>query len=137
MLKRWGKKRREKGASTVEFALTLPVFFLLTVGSIDFGRAIWLDHQLDSLARDAARFASVRSRNSSRPTSTGEIDTFIRQKSLAMFDEHLDVNTRWTPSNSPGATVEISLAYRCEPVLGLLPIAPTTLQGDARMVVSI
>jgi Flp pilus assembly protein TadG len=136
MLKVWSKKRREKGAGSVEFALALPVFFLLSVGAIDFGRAIWLDHELDSLARDAARFASVRSRNSALPTSTTEIDGFIRRKALAMFDEHLDINTRWTPSNSPGATVEVTLNYRYEPVLGLLPIGPTTLQGDARMIVS-
>jgi Flp pilus assembly protein TadG len=135
-MKRWSKKDRQKGAGSVEFALAMPILFLLSVGAVDFGRAIWLDHELDSLARDAARFASVRSVRSDYPTSKSEINNFIRQKSFAMFPDHLEVDTQWMPSNSPGATVAVTLNYRYEPVLGLLPITPTILQGDARMVVS-
>lgn len=47
------------GTAIVEAALALPVFLLLVLGMLDFGRAIYLQNALGSAARDAARFASV------------------------------------------------------------------------------
>jgi Flp pilus assembly protein TadG len=130
------KRSRERGTGVVEFALVVPIFVLLSVGAVDFGRALWLDHELDSIARDAVRYASVRSDDSDVPTSVSDMNRFIRSKTITMFDEHLDINTRWIPSNMPGNAVEVTLAYQYEPILALLPIQTSKLQGTARMIVS-
>jgi Flp pilus assembly protein TadG len=58
-------RRDERGTAIVELALTLPIFLLLTLGAIDFGRAVYVQTILGNAARDAARFASVDPRNAS------------------------------------------------------------------------
>lgn len=50
---------RERGQSLVEFALVLPVFFVLSVTLIDVGRAFVDYNTASNSAREAARFASV------------------------------------------------------------------------------
>jgi len=51
--------RQEDGAALVEFALILPVFLLLALGTLDLGRAFhyWIDGT--HLAAEGARWAAV------------------------------------------------------------------------------
>lgn len=49
----------EKGTSSLELALVLPMFLMLIVGSVDFGRAIVLYNMASQAARDGARAAQV------------------------------------------------------------------------------
>lgn len=51
--------RRARGQSLVEFALVLPVFFILLFGLIDMGRFVYMNSTLSQAAREAARVASV------------------------------------------------------------------------------
>ncbi|HEX5039095.1 MAG TPA: TadE family protein [Candidatus Limnocylindria bacterium] len=48
-----------RGQSLVEFALILPVFVLLIVGILDFGRAVFAFNTLNNAAREGARVAIV------------------------------------------------------------------------------
>lgn len=50
---------QQRGQSLLEFALVLPIFFLLLFGAIDLGRVIWAQDNLKAAAREAARYASV------------------------------------------------------------------------------
>lgn len=50
---------RSRGQSMVEFALVLPVFLLLTFGTVDLGRAIFYQSLLNNAVRDGARFGTV------------------------------------------------------------------------------
>ena len=54
------KRRGSAGQSLVEFALVLPIFLLIFLGVVDFGRAIYTKHILDKAAREAARAGAVR-----------------------------------------------------------------------------
>ena len=56
---------RNHAQTTIEFALCAIAFFMLTVGVVDFGRAIWTYNTIASLAREASRYAAV-----STPTRT-------------------------------------------------------------------
>src|SRR5690349_9007117 len=51
--------RTERGASAVEFAIILPVLFLVIAGIVDFGRFFFLKIQLTNAAREGARMAVV------------------------------------------------------------------------------
>lgn len=53
------RRRGERGASAVEFALILPIFLLLLFGIIDFGYMINRGSMINNAARDAAREASL------------------------------------------------------------------------------
>lgn len=51
--------RSERGASAVEFAIVLPVLFLVVAGIVDFGRAYFTQIELSNAAREGARAAVV------------------------------------------------------------------------------
>ena len=48
---------RAKGSSLVEFALIVPLFFILIFGIIDFGRIFFIELTLQNALRQAGRFA--------------------------------------------------------------------------------
>jgi Flp pilus assembly protein TadG len=50
----WGSR----GQSMVEFALILPIFILVTIGVIDFGRAFWYYNEIGNAVREGARVAT-------------------------------------------------------------------------------
>ena len=51
------------GHTLVEFALCSLVFFMITIGTIDVGRAVFLYSEMNSAVRDAAREAKVSDAN--------------------------------------------------------------------------
>jgi Flp pilus assembly protein TadG len=50
--------RGERGASLVELAFLLPLFLLLLLGAVDFGRAIYLSMEIAGAAHAAAMYGS-------------------------------------------------------------------------------
>ena len=55
-----GNTCRRRGAAAVEFAAVAPVLILLLFGTVVGGLGIFRYHQVATLAREAARYASVR-----------------------------------------------------------------------------
>jgi Flp pilus assembly protein TadG len=56
-------RRAGRGQAIVEFALISVVFFMIVFGTIDFGRAIYLNAQLHNAVRDATREAKRETAN--------------------------------------------------------------------------
>ncbi len=52
--------KREKGQGLVEFALVVPMLFILVFGTAEFGRAWMTKNILTGAAREATRLAVVR-----------------------------------------------------------------------------
>ncbi len=63
-----GTSRRRKGQAIVEFALVAPLFFALTFGLFEFGRAIYYTQVVNNAAREGARYAIVHGSNSLSPS---------------------------------------------------------------------
>jgi hypothetical protein len=53
------RRDRTRGQSLVEFALVVPIFFLLLFGFIDVGRFVYTTTAYGQAAREGARYASV------------------------------------------------------------------------------
>ncbi len=53
------RRGRQSGQALVEFALVVPIFFLLLLGLIDGARAVYMDSVLSQAAREGARVAAV------------------------------------------------------------------------------
>src|SRR6478752_6450005 len=64
--------RTERGASAVEFAIVLPVLFLVVAGIVDFGRAYFGQIELANAAREGVRAAVVLPLGST-PAPTTEV----------------------------------------------------------------
>ena len=69
--------RTERGASAVEFAIVLPVLFLVIAGIVDFGRYFFTQIQVTNAAREGARAAVVL------PSPAASDMTAITQRALA------------------------------------------------------
>ncbi|HVB77667.1 MAG TPA: TadE family protein [Candidatus Nitrosotalea sp.] len=54
-------RRRQRGQSLVEFAITAPILLLLLAGAIDFGNGYTVRLQVANAARVGARWASLHS----------------------------------------------------------------------------
>lgn len=50
---------RSRGQSMVEFALVLPIFLMLTFGTVDLGRAVFYQSLLNNAVRDGARYGTI------------------------------------------------------------------------------
>lgn len=57
MIEKRQKKHRRRGAAIVEAALILPVFFMVVLGIVEFGRAFMISQMLQNSAREACRKA--------------------------------------------------------------------------------
>ncbi len=61
--------RDRRGAALVEMAIVLPVFLMVVLGIIEFGRAMMVSNLLTNAARDGARLAIVTGTSNSQVTS--------------------------------------------------------------------
>lgn len=53
-------QRQRRGATTVEFAFVSVLLFMMLFGIFEYGRFLFVFHTANNAARDAARFAVVR-----------------------------------------------------------------------------
>ena len=63
------RHERPRGQALVEFALVLPIFFLVLFGFIDVGRYVYTTTAYGQAAREGARYGSVEQWSYSCPAS--------------------------------------------------------------------
>lgn len=64
------RRRERQGQSLVEFALVVPVFFLLLFGFIDIGRYVYTVSAYGQAAREGARYGAVEQWSFTCPAAT-------------------------------------------------------------------
>lgn len=64
------RPRRDSGQTLVETALVLPLFVMTVTGIIVLGLGLFYQQQVDTAAREAARYAAIHSATSDCPTSS-------------------------------------------------------------------
>src|SRR3954469_9519871 len=64
-LRQLGKATLRRGAAVTEFAIVAPVFFMMVIGFIEFGRALMVQQVLVNASRVGARMASTTGSTSS------------------------------------------------------------------------
>jgi Flp pilus assembly protein TadG len=82
MIKIRGLFRRRAGQSMVEFVLVAPVFFLLVVGTVDFGRAGFYYVVTSELARNGARMAVAY--NTGTGITDAAVTALVKQQAQSM-----------------------------------------------------
>lgn len=101
--------RRRRGAAAVEFAIVLPLFILMIVGILEFGRMIMVQNVLTNAAREGARLACID--GSTEATVQAAVTTFLINASVT------GVTVTCTPSTlssvAPGSqiTVQTSVPF--------------------------
>lgn len=72
-----GIQDRRRGTAMVEMALVLPVFLMLVLGIIEFGRALTVMNLVTNAAREGARMAVIDGTTNSDVTTA--VSTFLNQ----------------------------------------------------------
>jgi Flp pilus assembly protein TadG len=126
---RFGSRR---GSAMVEGALVFLVFAVLMAGVLELGVVGFAANSVSFAAHRAARFASLRGSTSGRAATVDDIRASARTAAAPLNTANLTVNVSWTPSNSPGGSVQVTVAYALRPALLPLSLTPLTLQSIAR-----
>lgn len=137
------KRRSERGAELVEFALVLPFMLLCCLGVIEFGRAYYTYNILAKAVRDGARFASADS-----ITSAGAISTTTRTntRNVVVYGNTTGTGSAKLPGLATGQVtvsantitlsehyVTVSVAYPYTPLFRLVMPSNLTLSPSVRM----
>lgn len=139
---------RTRGASMVEFALSVSALLFVLFGIIDFGRAWYTDHALANLARQGSRWASVRGGACSFtgcPAQSADVQTYVRGLNTPLLtSSSLTVTATWPGNggcsvttgqkNARGCVVNVSVSYPFNYLL--LPITARTLTSTSQMIIS-
>jgi Flp pilus assembly protein TadG len=123
MLRRHSQYRRQ-GATLVETALVYPVFLLLTIAVIVVGLGVFRYNQVADLAREGARWASVRgtqyASDTGNPAYTSTtVRSYVRGLAAGLDPNSLTVTT--SPSAAPDSstvgknTVSVTVSYSWVP----------------------
>ena len=123
--------RGQTGSAIVEFTLVALMFFMLSLGLAEFGRAIFDYSIVSSLAREGVRYAAVRGSASGHAATAGNISAYVQSKASGM---NVTVTVTWTPANNnnPGSTVNVQVQYTFRSVapvllsLGTIPLTSTS-----------
>lgn len=79
--------RWQSGAAAVEFAFVLPILAFVVVGIIDFGALFFVQNNMSSVAREAARAMAVGAMDET------EAETYVTDK-LASWDAAFTVDAQ-------------------------------------------
>ena len=140
------KKDARRGAAMVEMALVLPVFLMLVMGIIEFGRGMMVSNLVTNAAREGARMAVLDG------STNAEVQTAVRtflqgaiSSSLTTSDIGITITVTPAPGNpnpanvlantSPRDLIAVQVALPFNKV-ALIPgkyLAGRTLTGNSAM----
>lgn len=94
-----------RGTALVEMALVLPIFMMVTLGIVEFGRAMMVSQLVTNGAREGARQAIIDGATNANVKST--IETFMQQSAnVAPGDLVITITVTPAPGNpDPGNQV--------------------------------
>ena len=112
-LLRAGRPAGRKGQSIVEFALVSMAFFMITLGTIDVGRAMYEYHQLTNAVREGARVGEAEPPNETR------IKDSVIAESPALGLTYDDITRSCTGGCDVGSSdVTVAASKEFTPLLG-------------------
>lgn len=114
------------GSTAVEFAMVLPVLLAVVMGVLEFGRAMWLRHDMQFAVEEAARFALVND------TATTTAISAVASSRLAAVGPGGGDVTIGTALDAAAVTVTATSDFQTL-VPGLLPSGAITLTARARL----
>lgn len=112
-----------RGVSMVEAAFVYPLTMLLLIGTLVLGIAVFRYQQVQALAREGARYASVHGptyaaeENSSYATNS-TVFSYIEPLAVGMQTSDLQCTVTWSPNpptENPPSTVTVEVTYAWTP----------------------
>lgn len=124
-----------RGQGMVEFALVIPIFLLLTLGTVEMGWLVYNNHTISNATREGARYAMVNGERSENANAVAEIENVVSDYSSGLSGP---VTTTVSPGSigEPGSTVTVATTYQYQPVVGMIiGTASLTLSSESTVIV--
>lgn len=131
-----GSRRRcrgDDGAVLVEFALVLPILFLLIFGIIEFGWAFFQNLDVRHGAREGARLAAVNYKESPSPSAADQLTEIINETCDRMDSgDDVRINFHRPGTAAVGQTIEVTVRKPLDTLTGFIDfaLAGKTLNSD-------
>jgi Flp pilus assembly protein TadG len=98
-----GSKWKRRGVAATEFAIVAPVFFLMVIGFIEFGRAMMVQQVLINASRVGARQASTTG------ATTAQVQAAVQAYTSGVTINGVTVTVTPDPSTAvAGATITVN-----------------------------
>lgn len=124
-------RHREDGNSIIEFALLLPVFLMIVLGTFDMGRGFNTYISMTNAAREGARWLTTHADDVSG--AQARIEAEAAQAGLAASD----ITVEFTPDKTDyqaGETVAVKVSHNYDLLFGVIPsISEITLSAQVTM----
>ena len=98
------RKRDDRGAAMIEFAIIVPVLLMLLVGIIQFGRAYNIQVGIQAAAREGARELALHG-------SADEVRARVRDAAPSVTIDSIDVGPSCPTTGDGQAKVVVSETY--------------------------
>lgn len=132
--------REQAGQALVEFALAVPVIFLLLVALFDVGRIVFINNEIAEAAREGARWGAVQGRAA---TASEEVSDTVLDRIAVAPAPVIQLGCA-NPSGGPAAgdcrsgnLLTVSVETSVQPVTPLIGnlIGPMLLRASAQMTI--
>lgn len=119
------KSKSERGAVAVEFAIILPVFLLVVLGIVEFGRAFNIQVSLSEAARESARYAAVHCTEAGYDEDEA-LAAAVSAAPTVPLNAATDVEIQYTGDGTcaAGNNVEVTVTYNTSYLTGLPGLIP-------------
>ncbi|MYM57637.1 hypothetical protein GTG28_00115 [Vibrio sp. OCN044] len=118
------KLKRQRGITITEFTLVAVVFMFMLFSIIEGARYVYTNGAISHLAREGARYASVRGeqagkdvlRSSDAPATQTTISSYISGQSPI---SDITTTVSWSPNNTPGSEVSVTITHTFSSIVTL------------------
>ncbi len=119
LVKSTPRSGRSEGQALVEFAIVSIFFSMIAMGSIDVGRYIFMQEQMQNAVRDAARVVKVYPGNGQGALNQSLVETFVYNYQST---DPADTNAHRLRPGMSGAVVTYTCSAGCAPTQGTITI---------------
>ena len=103
------QSRSRSGASAVEFAVVAPVFFLVVLGIIEFGRMVMVQQVITNAAREGARIAVLDDSTTAKVTQ--RVNDYLSAARLAGATINVSPSPPSSAKYDQPVSVEVRLPF--------------------------
>lgn len=137
MINLTNRHNRHRGQGMVEFALIIPIFLAITLGTVELGWLLFANHSLTNATREGARYAMVHGERSGDIATVASVTPVVQDSAGRFASEVTVTNVEFTPNTAePGSQVRVETTYTHQPIIGMIIGAGTiTLNSDSTVIV--